>query len=301
MMILPASRPTTMILPRSSHDLEADGTAVIDDGALCVFVDGFSAPMIVRKRDGGYGYSATDLAAIRRRVREFHADRLIYVVDARQSDHFEQVFAVARKAGFLPDDVITEHVAFGTVLGTDGKPFKTREGTAVTLNYAARRRRGAGRAADRAGGDQVRRPVQRAEQGLRVRRRPDGADHRQHRPVPAVRARPDGPGAAQGARPRASASSRRCWCWTSRPSRRSRCCSPGSVRSSTRWRPRCSRTGCARTSMTCLVRWPSSTSSARCCKSEGAVRDPGWPCAWRRSGCWPPGSTMLGIEALERM
>ena len=116
------------------HDLEADGTAVIDDGALCVFVDGFSAPMIVRKRDGGYGYSATDLAAVRRRVREFHADRLIYVVDARQSDHFEQVFAVARKAGFLPPDVITEHVAFGTVLGTDGKPFKTREGTAITLN-----------------------------------------------------------------------------------------------------------------------------------------------------------------------
>ena len=116
------------------HDLEADGTAVIDDGALCVFVDGFSAPMIVRKRDGGYGYSATDLAAVRRRVREFHAERLIYVVDARQSDHFEQVFAVARKAGFLPADVITEHVAFGTVLGTDWKPFKTREGTAITLN-----------------------------------------------------------------------------------------------------------------------------------------------------------------------
>ena len=116
------------------HDLEADGTAVIDDGALCVFVDGFSAPMIVRKRDGGYGYSATDLAAVRRRVREFNADRMIYVVDARQSDHFEQVFAVARKAGFLPRGVITEHVAFGSVLGTDGKPFKTREGTAITLN-----------------------------------------------------------------------------------------------------------------------------------------------------------------------
>ena len=116
------------------HDLEADGTAVIDDGALCVFVDGFSAPMIVRKRDGGYGYSATDLAAVRRRVRKFHGDRLIYVVDARQSDHFEQVFAVARKAGFLPAGVSTEHVAFGAVLGTDGKPFKTRDGTAVTLN-----------------------------------------------------------------------------------------------------------------------------------------------------------------------
>jgi arginyl-tRNA synthetase len=62
------------------------------------------------------------------------AQRMIYVVDARQSDHFDQVFAVARRAGFLPDDISTEHVAFGMVLGTDGKPFKTREGTAVTLS-----------------------------------------------------------------------------------------------------------------------------------------------------------------------
>ena len=121
-------------LPSLVAELERDGTAVIDDGALCVFVDGFAAPMIVRKRDGGFGYAATDLAAIRRRVRDLHANRIIYVVDARQSDHFDLVFAVARKAGFLPDDVITEHVAFGTVLGTDGKPFKTREGTAVNLN-----------------------------------------------------------------------------------------------------------------------------------------------------------------------
>jgi arginyl-tRNA synthetase len=115
-------------------ELERSGITVIDDGALCVFVEGFAAPMIVRKSDGGFGYSATDLAAIRHRVRDLHADQLIYVVDARQSDHFDLVFAVARKAGFLPDDVITEHVAFGTVLGTDGKPFKTRDGTAVTLN-----------------------------------------------------------------------------------------------------------------------------------------------------------------------
>jgi arginyl-tRNA synthetase len=115
-------------------ELERDGTAVIDDGALCVFVDGFAAPMILRKRDGGFGYAATDLAAIRHRVRDLHANRIVYVVDARQSDHLDLVFAVARKAGFLPADVITEHVAFGTVLGTDGKPFKTREGTAVNLN-----------------------------------------------------------------------------------------------------------------------------------------------------------------------
>jgi arginyl-tRNA synthetase len=121
-------------LPQLVAELEANGTAVIDDGALCVFVDGFSAPLIVRKRDGGFGYAATDLAAIRRRVRELQADRIIYVVDARQSDHFDQVFGAARKAGFLPDKVRVEHVAFGTVLGLDGRPFKTREGTAVTLN-----------------------------------------------------------------------------------------------------------------------------------------------------------------------
>ena len=121
-------------LPSVVAELEQSGITVIDDGALCVFIDGFAAPMIVRKSDGGFGYSATDLAAVRHRVRDLHANRLIYVVDARQSDHFDLVFAVARKAGFLPDDVTTEHVAFGTVLGTDGKPFKTRDGTAVTLN-----------------------------------------------------------------------------------------------------------------------------------------------------------------------
>jgi arginyl-tRNA synthetase len=121
-------------LPEVVAELEGSGITVVDDGALCVFVEGFAAPMIVRKSDGGFGYSATDLAAIRHRVRDLHANRIIYVVDARQSDHFDLVFAVARKAGLLPDDVITEHVAFGTVLGTDGKPFKTREGTAVTLN-----------------------------------------------------------------------------------------------------------------------------------------------------------------------
>ena len=122
------------VLPEVVAELEQSGITVVDDGALCVFVDGFAAPMIVRKSDGGFGYSATDLAAIRHRVRDLHANRIIYVVDARQSDHFDLVFAVARKAGFLPDDVTTEHVAFGTVLGTDGKPFKTRDGTTVTLN-----------------------------------------------------------------------------------------------------------------------------------------------------------------------
>ena len=121
-------------LPVLAAELEESGVAVIDDGALCVFVDGFEAPLIVRKRDGGYGYATTDLAAIRRRVRELGANRIIYVTDARQADHFAQVFAVARKAGFLPDDVVAEHVGYGMVLGNDGKPFRTRDGSAASLS-----------------------------------------------------------------------------------------------------------------------------------------------------------------------
>lgn len=114
-------------------ELEENGTAVVDDGALCVFVEGFNAPMIVRKRDGGYGYDATDLAALRHRVRDLHADRLIYVTDVRQGDHFAQVFAVGRLAGWLPDSVVAEHVGYGMVLGPDGKPYKTRDGKAMHL------------------------------------------------------------------------------------------------------------------------------------------------------------------------
>jgi arginyl-tRNA synthetase len=115
-------------------DLEASGLAVVDDGALVVFVEGFNSPMIVRKRDGGFGYSATDLAAVRRRVGHFGADRLIYVVGSPQAFHFEQVFAVARLAGFLPEDVSSEHLAYGQILGPDGRKFSTREGTAVPLS-----------------------------------------------------------------------------------------------------------------------------------------------------------------------
>jgi arginyl-tRNA synthetase len=114
-------------------ELEASGAAVIDQGALCVFVDGFNSPMIVRKTDGGFGYSTTDLAAIRRRVNELGANRIIYVVGAEQSFHFDQVFAVARKAGFLPDDVAAEHVRYGLVLGEGGKRLRTREGGTMKL------------------------------------------------------------------------------------------------------------------------------------------------------------------------
>ena len=121
-------------LPVVAADLEDRGLAVVDDGALVVFVDGFATPAIIRNAQGGFGYTCTDLAAVRHRVGELHADRLIYVVGAPQTYHFEQVFAVARLAGYLPDGVSTEHVGFGQVLGADGKKFSTREGTAVTLN-----------------------------------------------------------------------------------------------------------------------------------------------------------------------
>ncbi len=121
-------------LPVVAADLEDRGIAVVDDGALVVFVDGFEAPAIIRNAHGGFGYTCTDLAAIRHRVGDLHADRLIYVVGAPQTYHFEQVFAVARIAGYLPGSVSAEHVGFGQVLGADGKKFSTREGTAVTLN-----------------------------------------------------------------------------------------------------------------------------------------------------------------------
>ncbi|MGW2540890.1 arginine--tRNA ligase [Kitasatospora sp. NPDC001574] len=120
-------------------DLEASGVAVRSDGALCVFFDdikgpdGEPTPLIVQKSDGGYGYATTDLAAIRDRVGMLGADQLLYVVDSRQALHFQMVFETARRAGWLPDNVRALHLPFGTVLGKDGKPFKTRSGETVRL------------------------------------------------------------------------------------------------------------------------------------------------------------------------
>lgn len=122
-------------LPEVAADLETRGIGVIDNGALCVFVEGIDAPVIVRKSDGGYGYATTDLAAIRHRVRDLHADRIIYVVGMPQSFHFEQVFGAARKAGYLPDGVRAQHVGFGSVLGPDGTMLRTRQGDTVTLQH----------------------------------------------------------------------------------------------------------------------------------------------------------------------
>jgi arginyl-tRNA synthetase len=121
-------------LPVVAADLADRGIAVVDDGALVVFVEGSSAPAIIRNAAGGYGYTCTDLAAIRHRVGDLHVDRMIYVVGNPQEFHFSQVFAVARRAGYLPDATSAEFVGFGQVLGPDGKKFSTREGSAVTLN-----------------------------------------------------------------------------------------------------------------------------------------------------------------------
>lgn len=120
-------------------DLYDKGLLTESDGAQCVFLgefkgkDGSPLPVIIQKSDGGYLYASTDLAAIRYRSENLGADRVLYVVDARQSLHFQQVFAVARAAGFVRQNCKLEHIAYGTMMGEDGKPFKTRSGDIVKL------------------------------------------------------------------------------------------------------------------------------------------------------------------------
>jgi arginyl-tRNA synthetase len=127
------------MLADTAAQLEAKGLARISDGALCVFPEGFTGregeplPLIVRKGDGGYGYAATDLSAIRYRTEKLGATRLVYVVGAPQSQHFAMVFAVAKMAGWLAPPARAEHVAFGSILGPDKKMFKTRSGDTVKL------------------------------------------------------------------------------------------------------------------------------------------------------------------------
>ena len=126
-------------LPEVAADLESRGVATESDGALVIDLEdeGIREPCLVRKSDGGYLYATTDLAAIRRRVQELGASRVIYCVDARQALHFRQVFAGAVKAGYATraDGTVAalEHAAFGTILGPDNKPFKTRSGENVKL------------------------------------------------------------------------------------------------------------------------------------------------------------------------
>jgi arginyl-tRNA synthetase len=120
-------------------ELEQAGIATMSDGALCVFLDGFTGregkpvPLIIRKSDGGYGYGTTDLATVRHRVRDLHADRMLYVIGAPQSLHLQMVWATARKAGWLPDSVEVVHVQIGNVLGADKKILKTRSGAPLRL------------------------------------------------------------------------------------------------------------------------------------------------------------------------
>ncbi|WP_275627884.1 arginine--tRNA ligase [Pseudomonas sp. 273] len=120
-------------------ELKAKGLLTEDDGALCVFLDEFKnaegnpLPVIVQKAGGGYLYATTDLAAMRYRHKVLHCDRVLYFVDQRQALHFQQVFEVARRAGFVPASMDLEHMGFGTMNGADGKPFKTRDGGTVKL------------------------------------------------------------------------------------------------------------------------------------------------------------------------
>ena len=108
------------------EELLRRGIARESDGAVCVFLDGIETPMIVRKKDGAFLYGTTDLATIRYRMETWRPDAILYVVDHRQSLHFKQLFAAARLLGY--DNVELQHVSFGTVLGDDGRPFKTRSG-----------------------------------------------------------------------------------------------------------------------------------------------------------------------------
>ncbi|MBP0946773.1 arginine--tRNA ligase [Pseudomonas alliivorans] len=120
-------------------DLKATGLLVESNGALCVFLEEFRTaedtplPVIVQKAGGGYLYATTDLAAIRYRSKVLKADRVLYFVDQRQALHFQQVFEVARRAGFVHEGMQLEHMGFGTMNGADGRPFKTRDGGTVKL------------------------------------------------------------------------------------------------------------------------------------------------------------------------
>ena len=121
-------------------ELRTLGLIQTSDDAECLFPPGFTnrdgepLPLIVRKRDGGFGYAATDLAALRQRTQHLHADRLLYVVGSPQSQHLEMVYEAGRMAGWLQPPTTAEHIAFGSVLGSDGKMFKSRAGDTIRLS-----------------------------------------------------------------------------------------------------------------------------------------------------------------------
>ena len=127
------------LLPGVITDLNQQGLLVEDEGAQCVFLEGFTnkagqpLPLIIQKSNGGYNYATTDLAAIRYRVMEDKAQRVIYPVGAEQTNHFAQIFQVGRRAGWITDEVEFVHAPFGLVLGDGGKKLKTRSGEAIPL------------------------------------------------------------------------------------------------------------------------------------------------------------------------
>jgi arginyl-tRNA synthetase len=127
------------LLPDIVTALDQQGLLTESDGARCVFLDEFRTregeplPVIVQKSGGGYLYATTDLAAIRHRCQKLGANRVLYVVDVRQSLHFQQVFMVAKRVGFAGAQCQLEHLSYGTMMGSDGKPFKTRSGDTIKL------------------------------------------------------------------------------------------------------------------------------------------------------------------------
>lgn len=127
------------MLPGTVRELEEKGIAVENQGAKCVFLEGFfneegnPLPLIVQKKDGGFNYAATDISAVRHRVEQDHADEILYVVGSEQAQHLQMMRLAAKKAGWLPERVRTEHVGHGLVLGEDGKKLKTRSGETVRL------------------------------------------------------------------------------------------------------------------------------------------------------------------------
>jgi arginyl-tRNA synthetase len=121
-------------LPNIIKILKEKNISTNSNGAECVFIDGEDKPpVIIQKGDGGFLYATTDLSALKFRANELKADRVCYVVDARQGQHFKQVFAIAKKAGMVDESVALEHIAFGTMMDKSGKPFKTRDGGTVKL------------------------------------------------------------------------------------------------------------------------------------------------------------------------
>ena len=128
------------MLPGIVADLQAKGMAVESEGAQVVFLeefkgkDGDAMAVIVQKKDGGFLYTTTDIACAKYRVETLGADRILYFIDSRQHQHLMQAWTIARKAGYVPEQVTLEHHAFGMMLGKDGKPFKTRSGGTVKLS-----------------------------------------------------------------------------------------------------------------------------------------------------------------------